>query len=274
MQINILVTLDRNYLLPLRVLLHALRSSDPDASYTVYVAHASLTQADFDRLRADDVDGRCVVVPVAVPEDLLDDAPILRRLSKATYYRLIAPSYLPREVDRILYLDPDVTVLRPLRELYNMDMDGRYFAAAGHFNGFVDFFNRGRLHIRHNETYINAGVLLMDVAALRALDNNEAIFDFVRRHAHTLPLGDQDTLNAFYDGKILTVDARRFNLDERLYGTLSRRGEIDLPWVGANTAIVHYAGRQKPWRPAYAGQLGVFFARAKKGLEASIGETI
>ncbi len=273
-RINILVTLDANYILPLRVLLRSLLRSDDESFFAVYVAHSSLTQEDFAQIRCALPESRFAVFPVEVPPELLCDAPVLRRLTKASYYRLIAPSFLPDDVDRILYLDPDITVIGSLRAFYATDLGDNYLAAAGHFDGFIRFINQHRLHIRHNADYVNSGVLLMDVQKLRALDNNEQIFDFVRRHPRMLFLGDQDTVNAFYDGHILVTDARRYNLDERTFRRLQRRGELDLAWVRENTAIIHYAGSRKPWNPPYTGRLGEFFDECRKDLEAAIGEPV
>ena len=222
-RINILVTLDANYILPLRVLLHSLLMSDDESFFAVYVAHASLTAEDFALIGSALPQSRFAVIPVEVPPELLCDAPVLRRLTKASYYRLIAPSYLPQDVDRILYLDPDITVIRSLRTLYATDLGGSYIAAAGHLDGLIRFVNLRRLHIRHTADYVNSGVLLMDVQKLRALDNNAQIFDFVRRHPRMLFLGDQDTVNAFYDGHILVIDAQRYNLDACAGGTRSTK---------------------------------------------------
>ena len=273
-RINILVTLDANYIRPLRVLLHSLLMSDDESFFAVYVAHASLTAEDFVRIGSALPADRFAIRPVEVPPELLCDAPVLRRLTKASYYRLIAPSFLPDDVDRILYLDPDITVIRSLWPFYSMPLGESYLAAAGHFDGFVRFVNLRRLRIRHNTDYVNSGVLLMDVRKLRALDNNAQIFDYVRRHARVLLLGDQDTVNAFYDGHILVTDARRFNLDEGTFRRLRRRGEIDLAWVRENTAIIHYAGSKKPWDPPYTGALGEFFFACQKDLETVIGEPV
>ena len=273
-RINILVTLDANYILPLRVLLHSLLLSDDESFFAVYVAHASLTAEDVAKIGSALPESRFAVYPVEVPPELLCDAPVLRRLTKASYYRLIAPSYLPDDVDRILYLDPDITVIRSLRDFYATDLGDSYIAAAGHFDGFLRLINQRRLHVRHNADYVNSGVLLMDVKRLRALDNNEQIFDFVRRHSRMLFLGDQDTVNAFYDGHILVTDARVCNLDEQTFRRLQRRGEIDLEWVREHTAIIHYAGSKKPWNPPYNGALGMFFDVCRKDLEAVIGEPL
>lgn len=273
-RINILVTLDANYIMPLRVLLHSLLMSDDESFFCIYVAHASLTAEDFAVIGSALPASRFAVIPVTVPPELLCDAPVLRRLTKASYYRLIAPSFLPDDVERILYLDPDITVIRSLRPFYTTDLGNKYIAAAGHFDGLMRRVNLRRLHIRHNPDYVNSGVLLMDVRKLRALDNNEQIFDFVRRNARTLLLGDQDTVNAFYDGRILVVDGRRFNLDEKMFLRQRRRGKIDEKWVRENTVIIHYAGSKKPWNLPYSGALSGYFFACRKDLEETIGEPV
>lgn len=273
-RINILVTLDANYILPLRVLLHSLLRSDDESFFAVYVAHASLTAEDFARIAGALPESRFALYPVEVPPELLCDAPVLRRLTKASYYRLIAPSFLPDDVDRILYLDPDITVIRSLRPLYQTQLGAHYIAASGHFDGLIRAVNRRRLGMRHTADYVNSGVMLMDVRKLRALDNNAQIFDFVRRHARTLLLGDQDTVNAFYDGHILVTDAHKYNLDERTFRRLRRRGEIDQAWVRENTAIIHYAGSRKPWNLPYRGALGEYYEACRADLEKTIGEPL
>ena len=50
--------------------------------------------------------------PLEVPDGLFTDAPVVRYYSRAMYYRLLAAELLPRELDRVLYLDPDILVIR------------------------------------------------------------------------------------------------------------------------------------------------------------------
>ena len=116
---NILVTLDRNYLKVLSVMLYSLSQSDPDAVFTVYVANNSLTEDDFSSLRT--LIPRTEFVDVRVCDELLSGAPISDRYPKEMYFRLFAAQYLPQELDRILYLDPDLVILNDLRWLYSID---------------------------------------------------------------------------------------------------------------------------------------------------------
>ena len=127
---NVLVTLDRNYLSVLTTMLYSLSQSDPNGVFTVYVAHDSLTDEDF--LRLNTVIPRTEFVNVRVPQESLADAPISDRYPREMYYRLFAAQYLPEQLDRILYLDPDLVVLHSLRELYQIDFGTCLFAAASH----------------------------------------------------------------------------------------------------------------------------------------------
>lgn len=273
-EMNILVTLDKNYILPLRVMIRSILRTNEQALIHLYVAHSSLTEEDFAKIADGVSPTHCVIHPVFVSPDLLCDAPVLKRLTKASYYRLIAADYLPEDLDRVLYLDPDITVIRSLSEFYNMDLQGNYMAAAGHFDGFLRWLNRTRLGIRHNSDYINSGVLLMDLQKLRALHNTHEIFEYVRKNAKKLLLGDQDTVNAFYDGHLLILDTLKYNLDEKTFLKHKKRGTIDEQWVRENAFLIHYDGKHKPWYDGYEGALQEHFDLCRAELESMVGEIV
>ena len=75
------------------------------------------------------------------------------------YFRIFAAKYLPKDIDRVLYLDADTLVINKLDELYNMDFEGNYFIAATHVRKMLHKFNEIRLGIEKDEPYINTGVL-------------------------------------------------------------------------------------------------------------------
>ena len=59
---NILVTLDSNYVTPLCTMLSSLIRSNPRTAFDIYVAYAHLTEADFQRIgKAVDGSGRPAV---------------------------------------------------------------------------------------------------------------------------------------------------------------------------------------------------------------------
>lgn len=271
---HILVTLDRNYLKVLSVMLYSLSQSDPEGVYTVYVVNNTLTEEDFASLSA--LLPRTELVNVRVPEDLLQNAPVSDRYPTEMYYRLFAARYLPQQLERILYLDPDLVVLHSLRSLYQIDFDGKLFAAASHIESrtFREL-NRRRLHLSEHAKYLNSGVMMMNLALLRK-ESPQTIIDYIQSHKATLLLPDQDVLNALYADRTVPLDPLGYNLGEKYLRLknlhLPPQEKLTLDWVRSNTAIVHYYGRNKPWKEHYRGSLGIFYHEWEQQLQQLTGK--
>lgn len=259
---NVLVTLDRNYLKVLRTMLYSLSQSDSTGIFTVYVAHNSLTEDDFAALQA--VLPRTELIDVPLSEEMFQDAPISDRYPKEMYYRLFAAQYLPQELDRILYLDPDLVVINSLRSLYEVDFGDNLFAAASHIESRTfKNFNRRRLHLSEQARYINSGVMMMNLSLLRTQQDPQQIYQFIEEHKNTLLLPDQDVVNALYADRTIFLDPLIYNLGEKYLRLknlhLPKEEKLGIDWVRQHTAIIHYYGRNKPWKEGYHGKLGVFY---------------
>lgn len=265
---NLLVTLNSKYMYPLCVMLRSLCKSNPDTKFDIYVAHSSLTDDDFAVIH-ENINGNMTIHPVHIDEKIFDSAPVLSRISKETYYRLIIDSFLPQDIDRILYLDPDLVIIKPLDEFYSVDLNGNIVAGSPHTWGFLELCNRLRLRLTFTKgwRYVNAGVILIDVKAWRKFIDTPRMLEFVNKNIRRLKLSDQDALNILYHGKILVVDERKYNLDEKTFFHYNRPGRIikrhkriDLDWVEKNSVIIHFNGSKKPWGDGeYKGKLGGYF---------------
>lgn len=259
---NILVTLDRNYLQPLRVMLGSLYLNNPGETFDIYLVGDGLQAedwADLERLCA----RRGALHPVTVPEDLFAAAPVVRYYSRAMYYRLLAAQLLPAELDRVLYLDPDILVINPLRPLYDTNLEGKLMAASVH-RGLTDIssrVNRLRLDTPEAEGYFNSGVLVMDLAAMRRRMDPAEIFAYARDHADVLILPDQDILNGLYSTELYPVEERLWNYDARRFDRyqLSSQGEMDMDWVMDHTAVLHFCGKRKPWHKSARGRFSALY---------------
>lgn len=259
---NILVTLDRNYLQPLRVMLGSLYLNNPGETFEIYLVGDGLQAedwADLERLCA----RRGALHPVTVPEDLFAAAPVVRYYSRAMYYRLLAAQLLPAELDRVLYLDPDILVINPLRPLYDTNLEGKLMAASVH-RGLTDIssrVNRLRLDTPEAEGYFNSGVLVMDLAAMRRRMDPAEIFAYARDHADVLILPDQDILNGLYSTELYPVEERLWNYDARRFDRyqLSSQGEMDMDWVMDHTAVLHFCGKRKPWHKSARGRFSALY---------------
>lgn len=168
------------------------------------------------------------------------------------YYRLLAPHLLLPSLEKILYLDPDILVINPLRPLWETALQGKAFAAASHagVTDIMNGINRIRLGTEHD--YYNSGVMLMDLGKARQIVNPEEIFCCVREHEAELLLPDQDVFNYLYGSQTVQVDDAIWNYDARDYSgyLLVSNGAYDLDWIMQNTAILHFCGKRKPWKPS------------------------
>lgn len=257
--INILVTLDENYVPYLNVMLSSLVHSNEDCFFNIYVLHTSITDKAMTQTR-NILASNGTLVMVKAKDIGLDEAPTTSRYPQEIYYRIFAAKYLPVSIDKILYLDPDIIVNGSVKALYNMPIDDYYFAAASHTGPILRKFNEIRLDMDEESPYINSGVMLMNLKRLREEQNYNDVFEFIEKRKNFLMLPDQDIISSLYGSKILALDTFRYNMTENLYMAHSpfEKG-LNLDWVRKNSVIIHYCGRNKPWKNNYIGQLDVFY---------------
>lgn len=237
-------------------MLKSLFLNNPGESFTVYLMHSSIKDDELEDLdNYIEMHGSNLEV-VFVGKELFQEAPTLLHYTKEMYYRLLACKVLPQDLDRILYLDPDTLIINPIRELYDLDVDGYLFAAAYHDKITVKEINKLRFNAYDLEVYYNSGVLLMNLELQREKICEQEIFDFVEKNRKRLIMPDQDTLNALYSKEIKSVDEKLYNYDVRFYNyyRILSNGLWDMDHVIRNTVILHFCGKKKPWKKDYSGK--------------------
>ena len=259
---NLLLTLDENYLLPCKVMLDSFFASNPnETDVTVYLLHSAIPIE-----KLEDLAGFCtsfggVLKPITVDTALFESAPTSKRYPKEMYYRLLSPLILPHEAERVLYLDPDMLIINPLRPLWELDLHGKTFAASSHtgLTEMANEINQVRLDTEHE--YFNSGVMLIDLAAARKLVAVADVFRCVSEHEKELILPDQDVFNILYGKETMPVEDAVWNYDVRNYSKYLIRstGKHDLNWVMRNTAVLPFCGKNKPWHEDYKNPFGMLY---------------
>lgn len=260
-EIALLTTLDENYLPRLQVLLTSLAVNNPGERFHLILLHSGIPEKALEAVCRQCSAHGYAFTPVCVADTLFQGAPVTRQYPKEMYYRLLAPHLLPEQLKRVLYLDPDILVINPIRPLWETDLQGNLFAAAAH-TGKTELANSvNQLRLGTDQAYYNSGVLLMDLEAGRREIVPQEVFRYVERHRKELILPDQDVLNAMYSEKILPLDDVLWNYDARNYTNYLLRsgGVCDLPWVMEHTAILHFCGKEKPWKTKYIHRFGILY---------------
>lgn len=152
-----------------------------------------------------------------------------------TYYRLLMTRILP-DIDKVLYLDSDIVVDGNLAELWNTQMDGALCLGARDF--YIDKIEyKKSFGFAPDELYVNAGVLLMDLKAMRTEHTCEKMMEVAQSKIGEFSFQDQDVINWALRGRIKQVSAPyNFTEADAVHG---KDNYVPI--------IVHYTGAVKPW---------------------------
>ena len=163
-----------------------------------------------------------------------------------TWYRVLLPEILDKDVHRVLYLDADVLVTGNIGELFRLDMTGKAIAGTIDFQS-KDISTYKRCGYEPEKEYVCAGIMLMNLDYWREHDIANQVVRWGRDNNDRIQFPDQDSINYICrNAKILLplkydiVDG--FFHDDYYYQHYPRelRECVDAP------VIIHYAG-QAPW---------------------------
>lgn len=205
------------------------------------------------------------IYPCTLSIYILDDQ-LFREYSMPTlngnylaYYRLKIGSALPLSIKRCVYLDVDMVVLGDLRELFEVDLQGKICGVVmeGKDNdtqNILESKNKINKSIAIVSNYFNSGMLLVDLDLWRQENIEDRAFEIVKKyycHKH-----DEHILNAVLQGQTFKI-LPQWNMMVFLYCRavcLNERGKINMPYnrkdfnnALKNPKILHYHTHHKPW---------------------------
>lgn len=167
-------------------------------------------------------------------------------ISAAAYLRLLMPDLLPGTLSKFLYLDCDLVVDGDIGGLLETSVEGHCLAAC--VDAVVEAVRAGSGESGDAGRYLNTGVMLINLESWRAQDLHHRILDHARDADGSLPLADQDALNAVVDpGRVHLLPPHwNFTVFSRLRRDLLAALEHSQAGV-ERPAIVHFTGAIKPW---------------------------
>lgn len=253
---DIVVSTDNNYVMPLCIMLESLIANNSSEIIVHIIIDESVT--DNSKHQIEKVIKKSPLSQVffyLVREDLMDSYPGIGRfsryISKASYYRLFVAELLPSAVDKVLYLDCDVIIRHPIQELWNTQIDDVAIGAVPDmFDGHISIFNR--LMYPYQYGYFNAGVLLINLKYWREHDLSERFVSFIKNYSYRIQAHDQDVLNAtLYAEKKrlpLTYNFQAGFLFESKYLSIDYQKYCDeLESTIENPVVIHFTDSPKPW---------------------------
>lgn len=230
--INVCVSCDENYSKYAGVLIASiLANASSDDNLSFYILTDGLSDLrKSELLKLKDIKN-CNINFVQIDKELFKDYENIKShayIPLCGFYRLKLASILP-DVNRIIYLDCDIIVKRSLAELFNADLEQN---VAG---GVLDINQR---MLKKNPTYVNSGVLVMDLQKIREQGIEQEFLNWTKEHVDTIKMGDQEIINEVLKNRIKILD-NRWNVQSSNFSNRSS--------YTSNPYIIHFVARRKPW---------------------------
>lgn len=240
---NILISVNENYLDKAKTMLFSLTLHCRE-KITVYLMNKELTNEHITAFR-NFLNKKCnaELVCVDVTKIPFDDMPVVDHFSIEMYYRILAQDVLPRNVDRVLWLDADIVILKDITEFYYQDFGGNCMVVTPdvrHSEPFIQNLKE-KIGLPKEHKYFNSGVLLLNLDLIRKTYSTKEIFEVCEQLKDRLTYPDQDILNWLYKDKVKYCDTFFYNY--QLYeGQDLNEEEMN------KVAVLHYTGFEKPWK--------------------------
>ncbi|UKK74840.1 glycosyltransferase family 8 protein [Segatella bryantii] len=250
--INILLSTDDNYVMPTGVLMTSI-CENTKSEVTFYI----MTNADFkdesrSSLKRNIAKYNQNIVFIPVQPSATKDFPFGRpdqptHVSVATYYRLLITNLLPKNVDKIIYLDGDMIVMDDIADYFNEDVDG-YAVGAVIDQDMDENVKDERLEYPKQDGYFNAGSLLINLKYWREHHAYEEFIKVMHEKSNIIIFHDQDVLNYVFHDKKKWLSPRYNIQTEFLVAKKVARYGKELIKAIKNPLAIHFCMRgSKPW---------------------------
>lgn len=219
--------------------------------------------------------GREVEV-IDVPKLSIPPSLISARWPLSAFTRLFSGVILPDDVARILYLDCDTIISGDISELENVEFSGNIAMGV---KDCISGTYKKNVGLDMDSPYINAGVILFDMDALRKININVEIERYMNKYEKFINYADQDILNGMFKGKIgklnpkfdvMTIDAvHTYEEILKLRRPTNFYKKEELEEAMLNPAIIHYTTNMLVVRPWFRNTDHPFAGEFKKYMDMS-----
>ncbi len=183
--------------------------------------------------------------------ECLKNFPVSKHITLATYYRILLPKLLDKEIKKVLFLDCDLIIKKDIRLLWNIDIS-KYSHAAVLESG-MDSNHKKLIGIAENAPYFNAGVMLINLEYWRNYNLLERAKQYTKNNLRYIKYWDQDILNFIFQSQWLEIHPiwnsteivfMSYEWKIRKFGDLKC---IELANAKEEPGIIHFTGSDKPW---------------------------
>jgi lipopolysaccharide biosynthesis glycosyltransferase len=241
--INIAISFDENYVTPFYVLITSIFLNNEKNDLVIHTITSGVSDAQKKEITEYVERNNAKIFYYQVePKNLEGLAlPPNKWFTVASYFRLFFPMLVSDNVERLLYLDTDIVVIKDLAELYNLNIGSKPIGAVREEIGTA----RPEIFNTDPNNYFNSGVMLMNIPEWKKQQVTEKALQFIHDYPEACICVDQDALNATMIDNWHCID-RRYNV---LYQFVPRKlAKKDFSTFLQEKVAIHFTlGEHKPW---------------------------
>lgn len=194
-----------------------------------------------------------------------------RDFSGEAYYRLMIPWLIEDGYRYALYIDGDMVMKQDIYDLFAVDLHGKMLGAVKDYWGICNCFipGDGRKEYRESiglydiEHYVISSTLMFDLEQFRKQYTLASVLKLAQ--SRDWVQHDQDVINIMCREQIFFYGAEwGFVTDYGNNHYLPQYMQDELEQARSKIAIVHYAGRRKPWKHSFCEFDMVFWKCAQQ----------
>lgn len=260
---NVCVTVNSKYMRYLYVMLRSLFDNNKKGIIKLYVINSDFDAIDENYIRKLSEKYGHITIFIKPNSEDADLLPQTFRengnnYSKEILYRLMIPELLPQDLDRVIMLDADLIINKDIEPLYNVDFNGKLFAAAPNMAAprleVYENWKRWYSKERKNWIHYNTGVILWNLKMIREELPKRYIFKkAISSSKIEKPSFEEEFINVeFGEDNIKSIDFK-WNWQPRVVFSKYLEMECENVYTNIYTlqekcSIVHYVD-MNPWGP-------------------------
>lgn len=265
---NIMIGINNKYVFPAKVMLTSLCENNKFEKHSIYVLYDrnNLSIESIKDLKLLEKSYNAEINPIEFDSSIFEKFPTSHHFTVETYFRFLAQDMLPQDVERVLWLDADMIVIKSLKDFYYQDFESKLIVACRTANPKeIDFLEN--LGLNKEGGYFNAGIILFNLNDIRKKLSSDIFFQCLEKYQDKIVWLDQDILNIVFadDKKLLNDQNYNFTF---FSDTIFSKEKIKN--IEDEIVVLHYIGGEKPWHISYKNELIKYFRKYARKQERFI----
>jgi len=250
---NIAVCLDENFVMPTTVMLESLGQNNTTECVNVFCVSEKMLCEDSRKILKDECSKFGFTIYFF--DYNLSDREKLRnantgRWSLAAYLKLYLSEVLPKDIDKVIFLDGDIIVRHNLAELWSTNVEGKALAGVRDAAETWSAIEQTIRFDHHKYGYINTGVLVYNMKFMREHNMCTQFDQYIYENGQNIGFVDQDVFNNVLYRHIKYLDVK-YNV--HFYSFLHKSKNFiftdkeEKNRAYRNPYVIHYTTALKPW---------------------------